>query len=103
MLRYGSLFRQQLESMIADHVVAVRTAHHIAASRLEIRGDRILLTQEFREGNHYNKTAVAIGITGRAVTARFAGESEVRLAAQPGKGRFTVLIASASRSIPRKT
>ena len=36
----------------------------MALSQLEARGDRIVLTQEFREEEYYNKSAVALGISG---------------------------------------
>jgi hypothetical protein len=50
----------QLENMIRDHVVTVQTRNHTAASRLEIRGECVVLTQEFREGDYCCKSAVAV-------------------------------------------
>jgi hypothetical protein len=84
----------QLENMIRDHVVAVQTRSHTAASRLEIRGECIVLTQEFREGDYCCKSALAIG-TGKA---SIPNETEARIIMQPG----TVLIASASTFDPKE-
>jgi hypothetical protein len=89
MLRFDNkYFGGQLEPMARDHVNTVQTRNHTAASRLEIRGGRIVLTQEFREGTFCCKSAVAIG-SGKA---RLLNESELRLEVQPG----AVFIASAA-------
>ncbi len=84
----------QLENMVRDRVVTVQTRNHTAASRLEIRGGCIVLTQEFREGDYCCKSAVAIG-KGKG---RILNETEVRLEAQPG----VVLIASAATFDPKE-
>src|SRR5258706_15595715 len=60
MLRHASHYAGQLETQIQQHIVMVRTRNHTAASQLHVRGDRIVLTQEFREGEHLAKSAVAI-------------------------------------------
>jgi hypothetical protein len=66
----------------------------MALSQLEARGDRILLTPEFREEEHYNKSAVALGISG--AKAEIADETEIHLTAvSPGRP-FTILLASAA-------
>ena len=93
MLRFeNKYFGGQLEAMVRDHVNTVQTRNHTASSRLEVRGQRILLTQEFHEGDYYCKSAVAIG-SGRA---RIVNETEVRLDAPAG----TILIASAATFDP---
>lgn len=74
----------------------VRTRQHTAASELRADGRRILLTQEFREGAHVARSAVAIAIVGRDATPRFADDTEVRLVAPAARGRAVVLIASAA-------
>jgi len=74
----------------------VVTKNHTATSKLEIHDGKIILTQEFTEGNYFCSSAVAIGIVGRKTKARLANETEVRLAAEPGQGKFTILIASAA-------
>ncbi|HTP87278.1 MAG TPA: hypothetical protein VMJ34_10020 [Bryobacteraceae bacterium] len=84
----------QLENMVRDHVVTVQTRSHTAASRLEIRGECIVLTQEFREGDYCCKSAVAIG-KGKG---RVANETEGRLRVDPG----VVLIASAATFDPKE-
>jgi len=78
------------------HTVMVQTAEHTAASKLDIRDGRILLTQEFREHDFYDSSAVAIGIVGRAAKTRYLNESTVQLSAAPGRGRFVILISSAA-------
>ena len=57
--------------------------------------------QEFREGDYYDSSAVAIGVVGRPSRARYLNESTAQLSAAPGKGRFTILISSAA-SFDRK-
>jgi hypothetical protein len=74
----------------------VKTKHHTATSKLHIRDGRIILTQQFEEGDYYCASAVAIGILGRKSKAKIANVTEARRAAQPGKGSFTILIASAA-------
>jgi hypothetical protein len=82
--------------LASHHAVMVTTAEHSATSRLDIRGGRILLTQEFREGAYYDSSAVAISVIGRPTKARYLNESTVQLSAAPAKGRFTILISSAA-------
>ena len=74
----------------------VRTSSHTAASKLDARDGRILLTQDFVEGDYYCGSAVAIGVVGRRAEVRRANESEIRLVVEPGRGSFEVLIASAA-------
>jgi hypothetical protein len=96
-LRYETkYFGAELEPFARDHVNRVQTRNHTADSQLAVRGNRILLTQEFREGDYCCKSAVAIGIAGRNGQARVANDTEVRLSAPPGAGAFTILIASAA-------
>lgn len=84
------------EAMVRDRVVTVRTKSHTAASQLSVHGDRIVLTQEFREGAHFAKSALAIALKGRTAKARFAAETELQLDALAARGRVTVLMASAA-------
>lgn len=79
-----------------QHAVMVQTAEQSATSRLDIRGGRILLTQEFREHNFHDASGIAIGVVGRRSRARYLNESTVQLSAAPGKGKFTILISSAA-------
>lgn len=80
--------------------VVVETAAHTAASRLEIRDGRIALTQQFREDAFYDSSAVVIAAAGRRSKARFVNDSTVRLWIAPGKGKLTVLIATAESRNP---
>ena len=90
------------ETMVRDHLVTVRTKNHTATSQLSVHGDRIVLTQEFREGAHFAKSALAVALVGRAAKPRFATETELRLLAPAalsnveGSHHSLVLIASAA-------
>jgi Domain of unknown function (DUF5703) len=79
-----------------DHVSVTTTRNHTATSKVGARGDRIVLTQDFREGTFCCKTAVAIGIAGREARPRLLNETEVRLSAPSGGNRLTILISSAA-------
>jgi hypothetical protein len=97
MLRHiAKSFPGQSEEYRIRQSSVVKTKHHTATSKLHIRNGRIILTQEFEEGNYYCSSAVAIGIIGRKSKAKIANVTEARLAAKPGKGSFTILIASAA-------
>jgi len=103
MLRYMmQYFPGKNFELSSRHAVMVQTAAHTATSRLDIRNGRIILTQEFRENDYYNASAVAIGIVGRETKARYFNELTVRLSAAPDKGRFTILMASASSFDPKQ-
>lgn len=103
MLRYETkYFGGQLETFVRDHTVTVRNRNHTAASRLEIRGDRIVLTQDFREGGYCSRSAVAIGIVGRPAKPRLLNETSVSLAGAAEAGAFTILIASAATFDPKE-
>jgi hypothetical protein len=103
MLRHASqYFGQELETFVANHSVAVQTRNHRAVSQLHIKGDRVILTQEFREGDYLNRSAVAIGVVGRNAKPKFASDIELRLTARPAQGSFTILIASAASFDPQE-
>ena len=86
--------------MMNEHENYVQTGEHSAMSRLEIHDGRIVLIQEFREGDFYSASAVAVGITGRKSKASYFNESTVRLSAEPGEGTFTILTSSSSSYDP---
>ena len=95
MLRYAIQYHNKENYALASsHSVRIQTRNHTATSRLEIRNGSILLIQEFREGEYYKASALAIGIIGKNAKPRYFNELTVRLSAEPGPGRFTVLIAS---------
>lgn len=87
---------REMEALARDHVEMVQTRSHTAASQLLIRGNSIALTQEFREGDYFCKSAVVIGVVGREGKPRLANETDLRLAIAPGSGSFQILIASAA-------
>jgi len=97
MLRYVVQFhfRQNWE-LTRRHAIDVSTRNHDATSQLEIRDGNIILKQEFREASHFNSSAVAIRILGRVAKAKYSNDLTVSLTSAPGRGRFTILIASAS-------
>ncbi|MEK3916740.1 glycoside hydrolase family 95-like protein [Paenibacillus sp. FSL H7-0331] len=95
----------------------VVTKSHSAISKLSMHKDMMILKQEFREGDYYCASAVAIGIKGRDGVIRmndeFGGrspvgdfrvskvlgqpnETEMRLCVKPGSGSFDIFIASAA-------
>ena len=97
MLRYATQFIPHKNYELAkNHTVEVHTAEHTARSQLQIRDGRILLTQQFIEGNFHDSSAVAIAVAGRPSRARYLNESTVQLSAAPGRGRYTILISSAA-------
>ncbi len=101
MLRYAIQYHpRENYDLTRAHSVMIRTRSHTATSTLDIRGSHILLTQEFREGDYFNASAVAIGVVGRPSKAKYANDSTVRLSAAPGPERFTVLSASAASFDP---
>ena len=97
MLRYAIQRHTGLNyEMVTNHAVMVQTAEHFATSRLDIRDERILLTQQFREHAFYDSSAVAISVLGRRSKARHLNDSTVQLSAAAGRGAFTILISSAA-------
>jgi len=74
----------------------VKTAAHMAVSKIGSRDGRIVLTQRFTEGDYYCGSAAAVGIVGRKAEVRTTSEREIQLAAEAGSGSFTILIASAA-------
>ena len=102
MLRHiAKSFPGQSEEYRIRQSSVVKTKHHTATSKLHIQNGKIILTQQFTEGDYYCGSAVAIGILGRKSKPKLANVTEARLAAEPGKGSFTVLIASVA-SFDRK-
>ncbi|MFL6446625.1 MAG: glycosyl hydrolase family 95 catalytic domain-containing protein [Bryobacteraceae bacterium] len=101
MLRHASqYFGGELETFTREHAVAVETRSHLAKCQLLVMADRIVLTQEFREDNYFNKSAVAIAFEGWTAKADIADKTEVRLIADRESRPATVLIASTSSFDP---
>jgi hypothetical protein len=89
-----------------QHAVEFQTAQHRATSILGIAGGRITLTQKYQEAfkdapSFYDASAVAVGVIGRASRARYLNDAIVQLSAAPGRGTFTILIASAASFDPQ--
>jgi hypothetical protein len=85
--------------LATQHTSIFETNAHTATSRLNIQDGRIVLTQAFEEGDYDNGSAVVIGSDGRKSRARYLNESTVRLSVAPGRGRFTVYIATAAGKV----
>ena len=96
MLRYAQNFTvKPSPSPIGPHGAEIRTGDHVAISRLDIRGGKILLTQEFTEGGFYSASAVAVGLVGRESKPSYYNELTVRLSAEPRRGKVLILAAAA--------
>jgi hypothetical protein len=98
MLRFEANSAQS-EKLVRDHIAVVQTRSHTAASQLFVHGDRIALSQGFREGDFCCKSAVAIGMVGRAGQPQLLSETEVGIVA-PGSATYSILIASAATFDP---
>ncbi len=88
--------------LVQEHAVEVHTREHTAKSQLHLRDGRIALTQQFSEKQFYDASGVAVAIVGRPSRARFLNDSTVELSATAGRGKFTILIASAATFDPAK-
>jgi hypothetical protein len=78
----------------------VQTRSHLATSELHVVGDRIALTQDFREAGFCCKSAVGIAVIGGRMKPEIANESEVRLSGT--REPVGVLIASAATFDPHE-
>ena len=97
MLRFLSQYSgDDFEPSVESHAVTVRSRNHTATSRLHASGDTIGLTQDFREGTHVSRSAVAIRVVGRAALSRIAHESEAQIRVPASAGTLVVLIAGAA-------
>lgn len=91
--------------LVKQHAVEFQTAQHRATSILGIRDSKITLTQKYQEAfkdalPFYDASAVAIAVSGRVSRARYLNDAIVQLSAAPGRGKFTILIASAASFDP---
>lgn len=76
--------------------VTVQRRSHTATSKLVCREERIVLTQQFVEGDYSCGSAVAVGVLGRRSKTKQVNEQEFQLVVEPGRGSFTILMASAA-------
>ncbi len=103
MLRYQDQYTPGRTAELAkEHAAIFRTKAQTATSILGIRGARITLTQQFREGDFYDSSAIAIAVLGRASHAQYLNQTTVRLSAAPGRGHFTILLGSAASANPQE-
>ncbi len=74
----------------------VQRGKHKAISKMEIIGDKIVLTQEFTENQYFCKSAVAIAIPDTKTRAWISKDTELKLSTITGTRNYTVLISSAA-------
>lgn len=77
-----------------------RRGDHQAISVVNVTGNRIVLTQTFREGDFYCGSAVVVEMTGREGRAGVDNTSMVTLLATVGNTDLTILMASAASFDP---
>ena len=65
------------------------------------RESKLILTQEFAEGNYYCGSAVAIAVKGRQAESKQLDEQTIQLTLKPGRESFTVYIATTPVLIAR--
>lgn len=75
---------------------------HQALSKVNFNGNRIILTQEFKEGSYYCGSAVVIEVLGRQSKASLENESTARLSIDGGNKAFSILMASAASFDPNE-
>ncbi|MGE4658831.1 MAG: glycoside hydrolase family 95-like protein [Gammaproteobacteria bacterium] len=97
--------------------VTFQRRNHFAFSRVGRKDERITLRQQFVEGDdspdrtvffpqpeassienrtYYGASSVAVSVLGRGAQVKQLNDGAIQLVAKPGKGTFTVLIASAA-------
>ena len=74
----------------------VQRGKHKAISKMEIIGDKIVLTQEFTENQYFCKSAVAIAIPDNKTRAWISKDTELKLSTITGTRNYTVFISSAA-------
>jgi hypothetical protein len=80
-----------------------RKGNHSAISKINIVGDKIVLTQEFREDDYYCASAVVISIDGARNYAEMTNESTVRLSVLAENNTpFSIFVASAASFNPEE-
>ena len=103
MLRYAINFIEgENWNLTSNNAIQIKQHEHTSTSRFEIVDGKIVLIQEFVEGDYYNASAVAVGVVGRDSKAVFYNEATARLSAKPGPGKFIVLTSSASSFDPKE-
>ncbi len=101
MLRYQMQYVSGRTAELAkSHAVVFRTTAQTATSTLGIRDGGITLTQQYREGDFYDASALAIAAIGRPSHARYLNQATLQLTAAAGTGPLTILIGSAASAAP---
>lgn len=75
---------------------------HAALSKIQVIGDHIVLTQEFREGDYYCASALVIASDGRPQPGVIVNDMTVRLTIAANNGAYPVYIASAASFDPKE-
>jgi len=111
----------QLEDVLAIHINDARSAqpfkavnlrmlrlptvingNHSAVSSLKHYGNQLVLVQEFREGDYYCASAVAISVSGNHAISEQINEMTLRLLIDYSSKETTVFVASASSFDPNE-
>ncbi len=96
MLRYETkFFGRQTEPLAEEHAIRVPHRSQTATSQLIQDGNRIALTQEFREGTFCAKSAVAVAIQAASQEAQILNDTEISLSASQA-GPIAIMVASAA-------
>lgn len=77
-----------------------RTGDHSAISSVETIGGKILLIQEFTEGDYFAKSVVAVSMPNIVSRAWISDDHEVRLSSGINKQDLTVMVSSAATFDP---
>ena len=77
-----------------------RRGDHFAISRVQVMGNKVVLTQEFTEGDYFNKSAVVISMPDNDSRSWIANDSEVKLSSGTNKREFTIMVSSAATFDP---
>jgi hypothetical protein len=101
MLRYQMQYVSGKTAELAKrHAVVFRTAAQTATSTLGIQDGRLTLMQQYREGDFYGASGVAVAAIGRPSHARYLNQTTVQLTAAAGNGPLTIVIGSAASAVP---
>ncbi|MFP5229117.1 MAG: glycosyl hydrolase family 95 catalytic domain-containing protein [Acidobacteriota bacterium] len=96
MLRYETtFFGRRTELLAEEHALRVPHRSQTATSQLVPDGQRIGLTQEFREGKFCAKSAVVAAMPGAPAAAEILNDTDIRLSTDQA-GSVTILVASAA-------
>lgn len=79
-----------------------KKGNHTALSRIKVIGNKIVLTQEFREDDYYCASSVVIEVPDAKTHADIENETTTRITVDAAEKDFTVLMASAATFDPRE-